>query len=315
MANSAFTVTDGVLRLNGKPFPIRGVNWNPVPKGKTQSAIDFVGAAKVDIPLMAAAGINAVRTYRPLADTGVLNQLHAADIYVFTTVYTYGLRDVSVVTANVAAVRDHPAIAAYVLGNEWNLNRLYTDNLGPAGCLSVEEARDKLNAAAKLVREADRTRPVASIWSDSPGDLGVTVRAMPLVDLWGVNAYRGGSFGNLFDEYRNVLPAGVPLFIGEFGVDAYHARSPEEGLRAHADKTAVLARELHDRTAAPRGDVAGGFVFEWCDEWWKAGPEKERSHVPGGGGQFQEAWFGLVDTDRVCRPAYEEIKRLWGGCR
>lgn len=124
-------MNDGVLLLNGKPFPIRGVNWSPAPKGKTLSGIDFVGAAKKNIPLMAEAGINAVRTYGPLADKGVLDQLHRAGIYVFTTVYTVGSKDVSVVTSKVAAVRDHPAIAVYLLGNEWNLDRLYTDHLGP----------------------------------------------------------------------------------------------------------------------------------------------------------------------------------------
>lgn len=315
MANSAFMVQGGVLRRNGKPFPIRGVNWNPVPRGKTQAGIDFVRAAKKDIPLMAAAGINAVRTYQALSDAGVLDQLYAAGIFLFTTVYTYGPDHPSVVTAKVAAVQDHPAIAAYVLGNEWNLNRLYTDQLGSMAKLSVKEARDKLNEAAELVHAADRTRPVASIWSDSRDDLGDTVKAMRRVDLWGVNAYRGDSFQGLFDEYRAVLPDHVPLFIGEFGVDAYHERSPQQGLLKQADATALLAGELHDRTAASGGDVAGGFLFEWCDEWWKAGPGNEDSHASGGVGSFNEAWFGLVDIDRNCRPAYDKIKRLWGGGR
>lgn len=70
-----------------------------------------MGAAVKDIPLIAAAGINAVRTYRALADGGVLDQLHDAGIYVFTSVYTYGGQGVSRVSAKVAAVRDHPAVA------------------------------------------------------------------------------------------------------------------------------------------------------------------------------------------------------------
>lgn len=128
----------------------------------------------------------------------------------------------------------------------------------------MEAARAKLNEAAERVHAADPTRPVASIWSDSCADLGATVRAMPLVDLWGVNAYRGDSFGQLFDQYRHVsaLPQSVPLFIGEIGMDAYyHAGTPADGQSRQAAATARLARELHGRTADPRGGVAGGFVF------------------------------------------------------
>src|SRR5262249_21190080 len=114
------------LILDGKTFQIRGVNWNPVPKGKSHpDGLDYAGFADQDIALMKAAGINAVRTYERLENREVLDKLYAAGIYVFSTVYGWWQDDPSVVTERVNAVKDHPAILAWVLGNEWNYNKLY----------------------------------------------------------------------------------------------------------------------------------------------------------------------------------------------
>lgn len=184
-ARPTVIIEDGELLLNGVPFPIRGVNWNPAPKGKAHpEGLDYAGFAPVDIPLMAAAGINAVRTYEPLDDVAVLDAMAAAGIFVFTTVYASGGVDPSVVTGQVAAVRDHLAIMAYVLGNEWDLNGLYVG-------LSRAATREKLNAAATLVHEADPDRSITSIWSDDVTGLAAVAPTMPRISLWGVNAYRG----------------------------------------------------------------------------------------------------------------------------
>lgn len=109
----------------------------------------------------------------------------------------------------------------------------------------------------------------------------------------------------------------MPLFIGEFGVDAYDAVSAAAGRGRQADATGQLGAELRDAAAARSSGVVGGFVFEWADEWRKAGPPYDE-HRPGAGpagGPFNEAWFGLVDIDREPRPAYDAVKVLRGGRR
>ena len=92
--------------VGGRALHIRGVGWNPVPKGKTHPAgLDFAGFADRDIPLMEQAGINVVRTYEPLTNVSVLDKLHAAGIYVLDSVYPYGGDAASVVVPTSAADR------------------------------------------------------------------------------------------------------------------------------------------------------------------------------------------------------------------
>merc|ERR1719414_414008 len=51
------------MLVNGKVFYMKGVNWNPVPKGRSHPARyeDFLSYAKMDAPKMKEAGINIVR--------------------------------------------------------------------------------------------------------------------------------------------------------------------------------------------------------------------------------------------------------------
>jgi hypothetical protein len=76
------------------------------------------------------------------------------------------------------------------------------------------------------------------------------------------------------------------------------------------------------------GMVAGGFYFEWTDEWWKADPDQPAyrgehvgnkpfvSYFPGCGNDA--AWFGLNgirkggDLDELRpRPTLDALKTTW----
>merc|ERR1711937_118166 len=72
-------------------------------------------------------------------------------------------------------------------------------------------------------------------------------------------------------------------------------------------------KEIVDRTSVTGGDVLGGFLFEFNDEWWKDGKGSRSKHdvggiAPGGGPYpdmtFNEEWWGIVDIDRKPRAAY-----------
>lgn len=303
--------------VNGAPFHIRGVNWNPVPKGAVHpEGLDYAGFADRDIALMQAAGINAVRTYERLEDHAVLDKLYAAGIYVFSTVYGWWQDDASVVTQRVDAAKEHPAIVAWVIGNEWNYNQLYSD-----GQLSLEQTRDRLKEVAALIKAADPTRPVSTIWGGTAG-LGEMVDAMPEIDVWGINAYQGRDNASVFDAWQSISEK--PMYLGEYGVDAWDSRGEgHENLAAHEEAVGALTQQLIDNyTDGSSGVALGGFIFEWSDEWWKdaagspavqdkAGIVPEGSGGPYPDGVFNEEYWGLVDIDRNPRPAYNALAELY----
>ena len=297
------------LLVDGTAYHIQGVDWNPVAKGATQPA-DYAGLGPLDIPLMKAAGINTLRTYAPLLDLSVLDSLYAAGIRVLNGVYSYGGDPASAVTARVNAVKAHPAILGWVVGNEWNYNGLYVN-------LSVADAQARVSEVATLIKMADATHPVISAYGEVPS--AAVLAAMPNIDIWGINAYRGISFGDLFTVWQS--RSTKPMFLSEYGADAYNANLPGYDPTSQALADEMLTQELLDHSSArtQNGVTLGGTIFEWADEWWKAGSpatQEVGGSAPGGGPYpdqtFNEEYWGLVDVDRNPRAAYTALAKLFG---
>lgn len=305
------TVSGRRILVNGEPLHLRGVCWNPVGKGGSHPAdLDFARFASLDLPVMRAAGINAVRTYEPITDRAVLDELQRAGIFLLNTVYANGEASVSSTAEIVGALADHPAILMWVLGNEWNYNHLYSS-------LTFEQSVARLNEVAAAIRLADPSRPVATIYGElPPADL---IEQMPDIDVWGINAYRNIGFGSLFDDWRAL--SGKPMFLGEYGADAWNANEGRYDPESQAHATTVLTQLIVDHSAAlGDGVVSGGTLFEWADEWWKAGnPDVQDDGapdgVPGGGpypdDNFDEEWWGIVDIERTPRPAYDALAAIY----
>jgi hypothetical protein len=143
---------------------------------------------------------------------------------------------------------------------------------------------------------------------------------MPEIDVWGINAYRGLSFGDLFDAWR--ARSDKPLFIAEYGADAYNATLPGYDPESQAVAAAALTREILEQATGSRGGapVLGGTLFEWNDEWWKdpTGSLSEQDVgcvAPGTGPYpdqvFNEEWWGVVDLDRNPRPAFDRLRAVF----
>lgn len=305
------SVSGRQILVNGEPLHLRGVCWNPVGKGGTHPGnLDFGGFAPRDIPLMRAAGINAVRTYEPVTDRAVLDQLQEAGIFLLNTVYANGNATVNSASDIVADLADHPAILMWVLGNEWNYNALYSS-------LTFEQSVARLNEVATAVRAADPSRPIATIYGELPD--AALLAQMPDIDVWGINAYRNIGFGALFDDWE--VLSGKPMFLGEYGADAWNADTERYDPESQAHATGVLTQLIVDHSAAlGDGVTSGGTIFEWADEWWKSGNPDAHDDgaddgVPGGGpypdDNFDEEWWGIVDIDRTPRPAYETLSEIY----
>lgn len=151
---------------------------------------------------MKSASVNVVRTYEAIRDRAVLDKLHAAGIKVAMTVYSWGGAASSVAVDNVNAVKNHPAILMWLVGNEWNYNGLYVG-------MSFDASRNRLEQVASMIRGVDSAHPIATIYGDVPS--AATVNAMPSISVWGLNSYRGFGFGNLFSAWSGV--SGKPMFV------------------------------------------------------------------------------------------------------
>jgi len=281
---------------------MKAICWGPTNKGQYNNP-DYYGNVNRDAELMKIAGINVVRTYGTLSDKRVLDTLWSHGIWAVPTVYSYGGSDPRDVIAHVNAVKDHPAILMWVIGNEWNYNGIYSG-------LTLWESVRKLNDAAKFIKQNDNEHPVSTIFGEVPP--AEVLKAMPDIDIWGLNSYRGISHGNLFDTFAK--RSNLPFYLGEYGADAHNANGAFEDEVSQGKATEQLTREINDRSAAIGGDVLGGFLFEFNDEWWKDSTGKGPwvhdvgGIAPGGGPYpdmtFNEEFWGIVDIDRKPRVAF-----------
>ena len=87
-----------------------------------------------------------------------------------------------------------------------------------------------------------------------------TLAALPSVDVWGINAYRGMTLSTLFDEWAAV--SGKPMFMGEYGADAWDSRVGAESQVAQAEATTALVDEIAANSVRLGGVCSGGLIFE-----------------------------------------------------
>jgi len=291
------------LLVDGAPVHLKGVNWSPVKKGGTSPwGLDFAGTVEQDSSMMQSAGVNSIRTYEPLLDRAVLDKLWSRGIYVLNTVYAWGGEVVDRLVPRVNAVKDHPAILMWVIGNEWNYNGFYYG-------LSHDTSIARIRAAAQLIKQHDTAHPVSTIYGEVPSV--ATLQALSDVDIWGINVYRGGGFGDLFSVWSG--RSQKPMYLGEYGADAWNANSGALDESAQAYATTTLTQAIVAQSTKWAGPCLGGIIFEFNDEWWKDGAGSHWVHdvggvAPGGGPYpdytFNEEWWGLVDIDRNPRQAF-----------
>lgn len=304
-----------------------------------------------DIPLMKQLNANTVRTFRDFGDNldktrQILDEFYKNNIMVVMTVAS-SKNDLDNYkhTAIVNALKNHPAILMWALGNEWNLNNFF-------GYDNLDQAKAAVKAAAEALQIADENHPVTSSLGDNIDDISAIVDFIPEVDIWGLNIYRGASFGNLFSQLGGI-PTARPYYLSEFGTDSImtghfkiNAGRADDIIGITHEATQAnhligLFNEIvnHRSTDTNSEIVAGGFVFEFNDELWKVGnyhvslgglvdyngaddqeptADDDTSYdeyndegyiIPGGhpDGASNEEHFGLVDADRNPKEAFNRL--------
>ncbi len=258
---------------------------------------------QTDIPLMAQMNVNTVRLYGDFGDDLVSYQK------ILDTFYENGIMVIMAVSGSKADIdnqhylqvlqlcKNHPAILMWSFGNEWNFTNFF-------GYGAMSQAISAVNQAAGAVKSADSHHPVTSILgdkfklngpscggTDNPNsDIPSIVPNIPNVDIWGLNVYRGASFGLLFNQWKNVTTK--PFYLSEFGTDSFRTTqyvqpfppcTPQSGeaqvQTGFEDQTmqatfdAGLWQEIAMNTSEtqPAHNCVGGLLHEFNDEIWKVG--------------------------------------------
>jgi hypothetical protein len=312
------------LIVNGAPFTVKGIAYNPISIGEDWRGAwtDRADRYLVDFPLIAASGANTVRVYAPLLSTAMLDAAWANGLFVMPT-FGVDVNQLGCAAGKafmqdrflemVNAWKDHPAVLLWLIGNEFNTSSGLTNG---ELCTEWYPQLDAMAAAAHAAEGAN-FHPVATANADT-ANIGDVCQAacsqdtdLPNLDIWALQAYRGCSFQGLFSQYAAKSDCDKPLLITEFGVDAYDSLLPGESEALQASCLDDLLEEADAALAVrtPGGVSAGQVIFEWADEWWKgecAGSDwathddcTAYSNPAFPDPAVNEEWWGLVSIDAV----------------
>jgi GT2 family glycosyltransferase len=274
------------LCVDGHRFLIKGATYGTFAPDANGQQFPSPARVATDLALMAQHGLNTVRTYT-LPPISLLDEAAKNGLRVMAGVpwpqHVAFLDDRAMarrirrdVAAQVQALQNHPATLMVAIGNE---------------------------IPASVVRWHGRARTerfiselFAEVKSVSPETLVTYVNYppteyldLPFLDLVAFNVYlHRESDMRAYVARLHLLAGNKPLLLAELGSD-----SIRQGEAGQADLTAMQV------SAAFREGACGAIAFAWTDEWWR-------------GGFAVEDWaFGLVDADRIPKPALHSVSRVF----
>ena len=275
------------LLLDGQPWQVRGVTYNPTPVGEDPSyghtdyhADEFAAMHARDVRLLSEAGVNMIRLYAMGHDDknqkAFWDQLHAANISVMAGIelYTQGaccdwgnsmmLADAQVMERmknelrHLLALHDHPAITMWNVGNEMNwVGQNWVGDTGrcSGGCLFADDAKllfESVNELCGVVVE-EFGKMCTTVLADVP----VPQRYADAVDA-GLGGFE--QWAQLFEETidtRHMALLATNLYRGASFGAVFSRRAAAAAARAAAAAAARAAhRAAHRRRR--RAQVRGG---------------------------------------------------------
>jgi glycosyltransferase involved in cell wall biosynthesis len=272
---------------NHKHF-IKGVTYGPFATASHGAPFPERSIVDKDFSLMSDAGINTVRVFT-VPPLWLLDAAQQAGLWVLVglpwpqhvTFLDNALTRSEIRRAIIEGVRAcdrHPAIFAYLVGNEIPPDVIRWH--------SAARIREFLRELVVCVRREHAQALVS--YANFPSTEYLTIDFTDFV-CFNVYLHEEAAFRRYVARLHN-LAVDRPLVLTEFGIDSF--REGEEGQRR------VLSWQV--RTAFETG-VAGTCVFAWTDEWFT-------------GGQLIEDWaFGLVDRDRRPKSSLGEIEHCYSG--
>ncbi len=276
------------ILLNGQRYRINGICYSRGGSGNYTQ----------DIALMKEANINTIRTYNPISDKAELDAFASAGIKIIMHLNENDFENY------VNTYKTHQAILMWEFGNEFNY---HPDSFG--GNINTWYA--KLQNCATRVHELDTNHPVSTAHGEVPD--ANALNSCPDVDVWGMNLYR----------WDNDVPAitllasrsSKAIYVSECGGDSYNKAENQ----VREDQQAQAVRNIINGIIGQYDLCLGATVFEFCDEWWKAGSDgvqnvggsaPNSSFVPYDGSADEEYW-GIVRRDRSKKGAFDQLKAIY----
>lgn len=357
------------LLVDNKQFEVKGMVWAYTPIGETytydlwtKSDEYIMKTIDTDMVMLKAMGVNTIRCFATIPPKWV------EYIYTKYGIYTmindllgrYGVsvngkwfpqtdysdlntRRVLVEQAKKTAemYRSTKGVLMYMFGNESNYGLVWSgsniENLptGEQNSVKAGYLYSLLEEAMAACKDIDPLRPVGFINGDTQY-LEIIKDLCPSLDILGVNAYRGYKFYDSF--YESIAESlDKPVVFTEAGADAYNALLNQEDQGSQATYLTSQWYEMYQQSYGKgrSGNVLGGYVFEWIDEWWKHYQNKNLAvHDTEGTwanagyeldyrmgiNNMNEEWFGIVGqsalTDdgihkRLPRAAYFLLSDIW----
>lgn len=304
---STVTVSGRQILVDGNPYIIKGVCYNPVPIGS--STRNFSSLAE-DLLLMKEAGINTIRVYTPITDINVLNDIADAGLKVIIGFgYNQG-GNFDILSGTfinyINTYKNHNAILLWELGNEYNYHPEWFEG-------NIENWYTALNNAAATIHANDPNHPVATAHGELPST--AVLSSCPNIDVWGLNVYRWDNPEGVFPQWSAISTK--PMYLSEAGADRYMTASLNgytmgENERAQADATENILNDIFNAT-----DICSGVaLFAFIDEWWKAGNNSVQDTggmAPNSGGvpydgAANEEYWGIIDIHRNKKEAFYIVK-------
>lgn len=330
-------LSEGPVRIRGKiletdfdrdglyeEFVVKGAAFSPAPIGGgpwTQAVYDR------SILWLKSLNANTVRTYSGV-DPYFLKEAANNGIRVIVGYWVSLDADLSLIeerkkivddfAAMVYSLKEYPGILMWNLGNEQNYSSARNNGNSKYWYSLAQEL-----ALTAFYIEGPSYHPVCINNGDTMNIGNSFMNAhdtsISFVDLWASNAYKK-DFAPFFSTYRS--KTSKPIVITEFGIDALNnvTKTEHEAVQAYFDSTNWL------QLRAANDVCVGATVFEFTDEWWKAGDPM--SHDYGGyatsmhpDGYSNEEWWGIIavtpdeNNDGLdewrARKAYTMFQTMW----
>lgn len=280
---------DGTYTLlrDGKPYLIKGAGM-----GLTDAA------AIPQIELLKKAGGNSFRTWN-VPERKVLDRAHELGLTVAVGLdvqrerhgfdYNDSLavqQQFERIKKDVLAYRDHPAIIAWFIGNELNLN------------LKNPKVYNAVNDIAEFIKEVDPNRLVTSTTAGIDSELAAMIQQRaPALDFLSIQVY-----GGIFDlqEALDEIDWKFPLMVTEWGTEGHwevDATTWGAPLEFNSSEKADHYQRAYDEVLTKMGHrLIGNYAFLW-------GQKQERTPT----------WYGMLTEQNEPTAVVDVMVKIWTG--